>query len=218
MIGRIKALAIGIYFRLIHRTFGGTLIVSSCAIEKCQVGTNFRLRGKLAIDDAVFRAKSDVNIGQFASVAVADGGQLLLGCGVVVGARTTLSVSKETLQVGNRTTFATDCLISGSIMIGDDCLFARNVTILSATHQLDGASTIRENDKQYLSDGGSLFQRVTIGDDCWLGVNSVVLPGVSLAKGTVVGANAVVTSDTSEYSIVAGAPARVIGRRKRGSL
>lgn len=58
------------------------------------------------------------------------------------------------------------------------------------------------------------FELVVVGDDCWLGSNSVILPGVTLAKGTVVGANAVVNKDFPQNSIVAGTPAQVIGTRE----
>lgn len=58
-----------------------------------------------------------------------------------------------------------------------------------------------------------LSRPVVIEDDCWLGINVVVCPGVTVGRGTVVGANAVVTSSTLPYSIVAGAPARLIGQR-----
>ncbi len=59
---------------------------------------------------------------------------------------------------------------------------------------------------------------VTIGDDVWLGAHSVVTPGVRIATGTVVGANAVVTHDTEPYAIVAGVPARKIGERARPTV
>jgi acetyltransferase-like isoleucine patch superfamily enzyme len=54
---------------------------------------------------------------------------------------------------------------------------------------------------------------VTIGEDVWLGTKSVILPGVTIGDGAVIGAGAVVTKDVEPYAIVAGVPARVIGRR-----
>jgi acetyltransferase-like isoleucine patch superfamily enzyme len=54
---------------------------------------------------------------------------------------------------------------------------------------------------------------VVIEDDVWLGANAVVLPGTRIGKGAIVGAGAVVTHDVAAMSIVAGVPARVIGRR-----
>lgn len=56
-------------------------------------------------------------------------------------------------------------------------------------------------------------RRVVIGSDVWIGDGAVVMPGVTIADGAVVGANAVVTRDVRAYEIVAGVPARPIGRR-----
>ena len=119
-----------------------------------------------------------------------------------------------TVRVGNRTSFFSDCLISGAVTIGNDCLFANNVTVLSGTHQIRGVGTIRENDAAWKrSPDFRLYDPISIGEDCWLGANSVILPGVSLGKGVVVGANTVVTKSFSDYVILGGVPAKVIGSR-----
>jgi acetyltransferase-like isoleucine patch superfamily enzyme len=55
---------------------------------------------------------------------------------------------------------------------------------------------------------------VTIGDDVWIGAHAVINSGVAIGKGAVIGAGAVVASDVSEYMIVGGVPAKVIGNRK----
>ncbi len=60
---------------------------------------------------------------------------------------------------------------------------------------------------------------VVIGPGAWLGVNAVVLPGVTVGRGAVIGAGAVVTRDVPDFAIAAGVPARVIGdvrERPRG--
>ena len=54
---------------------------------------------------------------------------------------------------------------------------------------------------------------VVIEDDCDLGVGSIILPGVTLGRGTQVGAGAVVTRSTPPWSVVAGVPARVLRSR-----
>lgn len=53
---------------------------------------------------------------------------------------------------------------------------------------------------------------VTIGDGSWLGHGTVVLPGASIGRHVVVGANSVVTGDLPDNCVAAGAPARVIRR------
>jgi maltose O-acetyltransferase len=55
--------------------------------------------------------------------------------------------------------------------------------------------------------------KVVIEDDCWIGAGSIITAGVTIRKGTIVGAGAVVTKDTEPYSIVGGVPAKKIGER-----
>lgn len=53
-------------------------------------------------------------------------------------------------------------------------------------------------------------QPIVIGDDCWLGANVTVLPGVTIGRGCTIGAGAVVSSDIPEYSVAVGVPAKVV--------
>lgn len=55
--------------------------------------------------------------------------------------------------------------------------------------------------------------KVVLKKDCFLGAGSIVLPGMTIGEGAVVGAGSVVTRDVAPWSIVFGAPARVVGRR-----
>ncbi len=54
---------------------------------------------------------------------------------------------------------------------------------------------------------------VVIGSDVWIGDGAVIMPGVTVSNGAIIGANSVVTKDVAAHEIVAGSPARVIGRR-----
>ena len=54
---------------------------------------------------------------------------------------------------------------------------------------------------------------VVIGNDVWFGIGATVLSGVTIADGAVIGARAVVTRDVEPYAVVAGNPARVVGKR-----
>lgn len=58
------------------------------------------------------------------------------------------------------------------------------------------------------------WRPVTISDDVWLGRRVMIMPGVTIGKGTIVAAGAIVTKDLPEYSICAGVPAKVIGYRR----
>ena len=54
---------------------------------------------------------------------------------------------------------------------------------------------------------------VAIHDDVWIGARVIILPGVTIGRGSVLGAGAVITREVPEYCIVAGNPAKIVGRR-----
>lgn len=92
---------------------------------------------------------------------------------------------------------------SAKIMIGGGTWIAPNVGIITANHDpLDLEKHLPGED-------------VILGENCWVGMNSVILPGVILGPRTVVGAGSVVTKSFPEgNSIIAGNPAKLI--RKLG--
>jgi len=91
----------------------------------------------------------------------------------------------------------------GGITIGDYVLIGSNVTISSGMHPIDGQGVP-------VISRPSKPMPIKIEDDVWIGAGVVIMPGITLKKGTVVGANAVVTKDTEEYAVVVGAPAKKI--------
>ena len=95
----------------------------------------------------------------------------------------------------------------GGIKIGDHVLIGNNVTISSGKHEIDSLELpiIAEP---------TTPRGITIEDDVWIGAGAVVMPGVVLRRGSVVGANAVVTRDTQEFSVNVGVPAIKIRTRK----
>lgn len=87
----------------------------------------------------------------------------------------------------------------GKVFIGDYTRIAQNVGIISSNHDL-------YDSRKHLHD-----TEVRIGNYCWLGMNSVVLPGVTLGDFTIVGAGSVVTKSFSEgYCVIGGTPAKII--------
>lgn len=94
----------------------------------------------------------------------------------------------------------------GEIEIGNHVLIGSNVTISSGKHPIDG-------EQPSIFERQSIPQKIIIEDDVWIGAGAVIMPGITLRKGTVIGANAVVTRDTEPYSVYAGAPAKFLRRR-----
>ena len=85
------------------------------------------------------------------------------------------------------------------IIIGRDVHIAANVGIITQNHN-------PENPNEHLPG-----KPIVIGDDCWIGMNTVILPGVVLGNKTTVGAGSVVTHSFEDgYCVIAGNPAKVI--------
>lgn len=89
------------------------------------------------------------------------------------------------------------------IIIEDSVLFGPNVSVYATTHSFTDISVpIKE---QVLKNNIT-----TIKQGAWLGANVVVMPGITVGRNSVVGANSVVTKDVPDYCVVAGTPAKII--------
>lgn len=110
------------------------------------------------------------------------------------------------ISIGDGVSIAGLCVLSsvGSIRIGSNVSFARNVYIADHTHLYDDPS------RPVLEQGVTPSEPVEIGDGSWLGENVLVLPGVRIGKGAVISANSVVNQDVPDHCLAAGSPARVV--------
>jgi acetyltransferase-like isoleucine patch superfamily enzyme len=217
IIGKALRLVSATRFRLKHRLLGGSVQVDAGSIARVSLGRGVTLRGRISVDRAALRIGARCSIAKTAQVGCAGDGAVILHEGVSIGPRSIVSTTAGRVEIGANTSFFSDCIITGEVTIGPSCLFANNITVLTGTHEIYGTGTIRENDAAASRQlGYRPYRPVWIGADCWLGANSVVLPGVTLGQGCVVGANAVVTKSFPDYSILAGVPAAVIGSRRDG--
>lgn len=135
-----------------------------------------------------------------------------------IGRNVEIGANNSKISFGNGTSIQDRCIILGDIEIGRYCVFAPNIYISSGRHYYDFKPEL------YIQDQDSLVRndvtlsknhsrKVIIEDDCWLGINVVVMGGVRIGKGSVIGANAVVTKNVEPYSVMAGSPAKLIKKR-----
>ncbi|MFA6005271.1 MAG: acyltransferase [Patescibacteria group bacterium] len=98
-----------------------------------------------------------------------------------------------------------DCYLDGrgGLIIGKNVNISRGTSIHTATHNYNS------KDFRYVEKG------VVLEKDVWVASNCIILPGITLEKGSVVGAGSVVTKTVEKYTVVAGNPARE--RKKRNS-
>lgn len=97
---------------------------------------------------------------------------------------------------------------AGNIKIGANCLVASHSGIYANNHLFSDLS-------QPIMTQGTTTEGIVIEDDCWLGTGVKVLDGVTIGRGSVIGAGAVVTKDIPPYSVAVGVPAKVISSRKQ---
>jgi Hexapeptide repeat of succinyl-transferase len=139
-----------------------------------------------------------------------------IGSGTMFGPQITLSagmipgqcmVSDPVISIGDRCLFGKGSGIVGHlhIEIGDDVWTGHPVYITDQNHGYDDLSL--PISQQVMPE-----RPVSIGSGSWLGHGTVVLPGATIGRHVVVGANSVVTGAIPDNSVAAGVPARVIKR------
>ena len=108
------------------------------------------------------------------------------------------------LEIGDFTSVAcgVNFYNAAKVTIGENTVVSANVFFCTATHDHKRV------------DFPLVCKPITIGNGVWLAMNAFILPGVTIGDGAVVGACSVVTKDVEPWTIVAGNPARVVGKRE----
>jgi acetyltransferase-like isoleucine patch superfamily enzyme len=111
------------------------------------------------------------------------------------------------ITIGDRVFIGRSCefVCSSKITIGNDCFIASSTTINDTGHEYSKHSIIKV---QPLTTA-----KITIEDDVWIGTSCVILQGVTIGKGSVIGAGTIVNKSIPEYEVWAGVPARFIKKR-----
>jgi acetyltransferase-like isoleucine patch superfamily enzyme len=158
---------------------------------------------------------------------------------ILTGSITNRQGRREVIRIGSRSRIAAELLVyddAGLIEIGDNCVINGGVRIwsadavrignrvlishdvfihdcnahpLSARRRFQHVSEIREGRLPRYDD--IAHAPVVIEDDVWINARAMVLKGVTIGRGAVIGAGALVTRDVEPYTVVAGIPAGKIG-------
>tara|TARA_R110001583_G_scaffold1542_10_gene11996 strand:+ start:8506 stop:9108 length:603 start_codon:yes stop_codon:yes gene_type:complete len=111
-----------------------------------------------------------------------------------------------------------DTEIYDNVYIGPQCnigksVIGKNTLIASGVHILSGKNQHNFSDLDTpIQQQGGLYQKVSIGEDCWIGNTAVIMANVG--NKAIIAAGAVVVNDVPDYAIVAGNPAKILKFRK----
>lgn len=111
------------------------------------------------------------------------------------------------IEVGKGTFFNNDCSLNclEFIQIGEDCLFGENVKIYDHNHRF-------RTDNQKIKEQGYATASITIGNNCWIGSNVVILKGTRIGNNCVIGAGTVLDTVVEDNTIIT--TNRVIERKR----
>jgi acetyltransferase-like isoleucine patch superfamily enzyme len=136
-----------------------------------------------------------------------------IGDGVVIGEQVVIHGRFDgTCSIGNKAWIGAQAFLDArDLVIGDNVGWGPGAKLLGSKHTgVPLEAPIIATDL--------LIARTVVEDDADVGVNAVLLPGVTVGRGAIVGAGAIVTQDVPAFSKVAGSPARVIGYRDDRTL
>jgi acetyltransferase-like isoleucine patch superfamily enzyme len=121
------------------------------------------------------------------------------GCNIYIG---------DNVSINMNCTFI-DC---NKITIGNNVLIASNVQIYTSTHPVELSERLTpdwtKNSNQYFC--RTFAYPVVIEDGCWIGGGAIILPGITVGRGSVIGAGSVVTKNIPANCVAAGNPCKVM--------
>jgi acetyltransferase-like isoleucine patch superfamily enzyme len=142
----------------------------------------------------------------YLGLEIDEGARVMLECYMWhIGPR---HVRRSGSRIGARTWINRGCCLDlrGGLEIGSDVSISPGVMVLTAQHDM--------NDERFKY----VSRRVVIEDHVWIGARATIMPGVTVGRGAVVAAGAVVTRDVEPLTVVGGVPARPIAARNDAAI
>lgn len=140
------------------------------------------------------------HIDEYVTIYLGRNSSVSIGSNVTIGPYCKIVVNdNDNIEIQDDSSIQSRCEIHGNVVIGKSTLIAPNCFMSSGSHSFSGDVnlTIKQKDK--------LFHKksmINIGDDCWIGVNSVILPGAIIGDKCVIGANVVFSGGLLEKKLI----------------
>ena len=201
------------------KIYGNALIQSGTYIgENCIIGHPQQ-------SELLTIVKNKMNITDYESPLISIGRNCTIRAGNIIYSEVSIGnncqtghnvMIREKTSIGNNNVIGTNTVIDGNVTIGNNNSIQTGVYIplycTIGNNVFMGPLSKLTNDK-YMKRKEYKLNGVKIEDEVSLGANSVILPGITLKKGTMVGSGAVVTKNTNENDIVVGNPAKLLKKK-----
>lgn len=152
------------------------------------------------------------------------GEKLIIGENSLVGCQVVFEGENAKVEIGNNVYFGSSRIICrDNITFGNNILVSWGVTFYDhnshSLREADRRKDIAQALQDFNSNGNFLMNKdwttvetkgIIIQDDAWIGMEALILKGVTIGKGAIVGARSVVTKDVLPYTVVAGNPAKEV--------
>jgi acetyltransferase-like isoleucine patch superfamily enzyme len=182
-----------------------------CFIKGVKSGDNTYISIKAGIKNPEdIELGSNVVIEKYARLeCLGDSSHLYIGDGTSFRPFTYIKAINGKVSIGKNCTLNEFSFINatGNVIIGNNVNIGSHVVIVSTNH-------IYKDPDKLISEQGTCSEGINIEDDVWIGTSAIILDGVTLGKGSVIAAGAVVTNPVPKYAVAAGVPAKVIKRRE----
>ncbi len=171
--------------------------------ENVALGSHVYLDSSYGFAACMSERQPGITLGDFcgaydrASFTVGPKGQVFVGAYTVLNG--TYIICNESVRIGD------NCLLSWGAVVTDSWL-APPTTLIQRRAAMRASI---DNPRRPLP-AAALSRPVNLEDNCWVGFDAVVLPGVTLGRGCIVGSKTVISEDVPPYAVVAGYPARIV--------
>jgi acetyltransferase-like isoleucine patch superfamily enzyme len=182
-----------------------------CAMRGVRSGSNTYIspRAEISNPNRVTMGSNVVVEKYSRLIANGDSGSITIGDNVYIQPYVLIKANSGKIRIGNGCSVNDGSMLfgHGGLTIGNDVHISPGVVMVPMNHVYKDPNII-------ISEQGETREGIIIEDDVWVGAKVVILDGVTIGKGSVIGAGAVVTKSVPSYSVAVGSPAKVIKQRK----
>lgn len=201
LLDRTTQIVRGLFRRIRFKKINGLLFVGK--------SVKIKFKGQIVAGKNLI-IEEDVYINALSEKGIVFGNNVTIAKKAIIVCTGVIANKGVGIKIGNSSAIGAQSFISGQggINIGDNVIMGPGVKIFSENHNFyDLNIPIRLQ--------GVSRRGVNIGNDCWIGANTIILDGVTIGNGVVIAAGSVVTKSVEDYSVVAGVPAKLLKNRNK---